>query len=81
MTFHGHNDLEFDLYNDFEGYLKAKDVFLKNLPLFLWLKLLKIKFYSLFLSCKQFLLSFKIITHVKICLLDNEIDLILVRKN
>ena len=34
MTFNVHNDLKFDLYYAFEGYLKFKKIFLKIYPHF-----------------------------------------------
>ena len=34
MTFNSHNDLEFDLYHDFEGHMKVKKIFLKINPIF-----------------------------------------------
>ena len=41
MTFNVHNDLEFDLNNDFEGHLKTEGKFFLNLPLFFMAKIIK----------------------------------------
>ena len=65
MTFNGHNDLEFDIYNDFEGYLKVKDIFKKIYPYFLWLKCLKMEFYVLVKIKVKVMVMVKDILNVK----------------